>query len=61
MSVPPERTVTVSAIAPVPVAVQVEPAVAAHVQEAVVIPDGSGSETVAPTASEGPAFETTIV
>jgi hypothetical protein len=42
-------------------AVHEEPALAAQVQVAEVISDGKTSLTVAPTASDGPAFATVIV
>ena len=58
---PPEATVTVSLISPLPLAVQVEPAEAVHVQ---VSPEpklaGSVSRTCAPAAVPGPLLPTTI-
>lgn len=61
MAEPPESTVTVSLMLPVPEAAQLEPDVATQFQ---VEPDkmtGRVSVTVAPAAVEGPALETTIV
>jgi hypothetical protein len=52
---------TVPLIAPEPEAVQLEPTEAAHVQLWDVTPAGTGSETFAPTESDGPLFVTTIV
>src|SRR3954451_422165 len=58
----PTGIVTVSAIAPLPLAVNplaLPAPTAVHV--AVVIPLGSGSEIVAPVTALGPAFDTTTV
>src|SRR6476661_3618432 len=58
----PAGIVTVSEIAPLPVAVNpVAPPAATAVQFDVVIPLGSGSDTVAPVTALGPALETTTV
>src|SRR5438874_2614511 len=46
---------------PVPLAVQLLPADAAHVQLALLMPAGSVSVTVAPVTALGPALLTTIV
>src|SRR5436309_2762324 len=46
---------------PVPEALQLERALAVHVQVAPVSAGGTVSSTEAPNASDGPPFETTIV
>ena len=55
MAVPPTaRASCVSVIAPVPLAVQKEPALAVQVHAAVVMPAGSGSLSVLLAAPNGP-------
>lgn len=61
MALPPLSTVIVSAILPVPDAVQVDPAVAAQLHVAPDKMTGSVSVTVAAVAVDGPLFDTTIV
>lgn len=62
VTLPPGARVVSELIEPVPLAaLQVLPAVAAQVQVGLNKMPGSGSETVAPTAVEGPAFLATMV
>ena len=58
---PPTSKLTVSAILPLPDALQVDPDEAAQVHVAPVSEAGMVSATVALTAVEGPAFDTTMV
>jgi hypothetical protein len=61
VAVPPLSRFTDAAMLPVPVAGQVEPALAEHVQPLTVMFAGKTSATVAPVTALGPAFDTTIV
>ena len=62
VALPPLRRVTVPVRAlPVPVAVQLDPAVAVHVQLPTVSVAGKLSVTGAPVTALGPALATTMV
>jgi hypothetical protein len=57
----PDGRFTVSAMAPDPLSVPLAPPEATADQELLVIPDGNGSDTVAPVAPLGPALLTVTV
>ena len=61
VAVPPESSVTLALMFPLPLAGQVEPALAVQVQVALVSDAGKLSVTVAAVAVDGPAFDATIV
>jgi len=61
VSVPPERMLALSAMFPEPLAAQLEPAEAEHVQETPVSVPGKVSLTVAPVTWLGPLLVTVIV
>ena len=61
VAVPPESSVTLALMFPLPLAGQLDPALAEQVQVAPLSAAGKLSVTVAPVAVDGPAFEATIV
>jgi hypothetical protein len=61
VAVPPTGRFTVSIMFPVPEAAHEAPLEAAHVHVAPLSALGNVSDTVAPIAADGPAFEATIV
>jgi len=61
VAVPPESRFTPAETLPVPLAGQLDPALAAQVQLALVTVAGKMSVTVAPVTADGPAFDATMV
>ena len=61
VAVPPESRFTEAARLPLPLAGQLDPALAAQVQLALVTVAGKMSVIVAPVTADGPAFDATIV
>jgi hypothetical protein len=61
VAVPPESSVTLALMFPLPLAGQLEPALAVQVQVAPVSAAGKLSVTVAPVAVDGPALDATMV
>jgi hypothetical protein len=61
VAVPPTARCTGALMFPVPVAGQIEPALAVHVHVTPVSVAGKGSLTVAPVTTEGPLLVATMV
>jgi hypothetical protein len=61
VAVPPESSVTLALMLPLPLAGQLDPALALQVHVAPVSAAGKLSVTVAPVAVDGPAFDATMV